>query len=140
MTDQAYRLAVALSTLALISAIYSWGVFWWPIQALRIDNYYQDASPLMLFLDLLRLVFIIAPVVALIAALGRSRWSAAGLMVFAAVSWVFGISAIPFIALAFPPALPRTIAVTACNLIVIALAIWLLWGPGNLASHRKTTT
>lgn len=136
MNQRASRATVILALLALVSALSTPGIFLWPLNAFRIQGYYDDHPLLVASMDALRILFLLVPVAGMVAAVLKKRWSLYCTMAFPIIAWVFGASAVPFLEFAFPSVTPRTIAITVINLCVIALAVWLRWGASNYLSKR----
>jgi hypothetical protein len=147
MDIRTHQFSLVLATLAILSALSLPGVFLWPINALMIlwpidaiklhDYYAADGMLLGSFIDVLRILFLVVPVVAVFGAIRSKRWALYVLMAFPLVAWVFGAAAIPYIAFIFPPVAPRTIAITIINLLVIAVVVWLRWRKSNFRSSGR---
>src|SRR5471032_2376679 len=146
MDTRTHQFSLALATMALLSALSLPGVFLWPINALIIlwpinavklhDYYAADGMLLGTFIDALRILFLVGPIATVVGAIRRKRWALYGLMAFPVIAWVFGAAAIPYIAFVFPTITPRAVAITIINLLVIAVAVWLLWGRSNNTIER----
>jgi hypothetical protein len=137
MDHRTRKFAIALSAIELASALSVPGIFLWPLNAFRMDNYYMDGVLLVASVDALRILFLVIPVVSIIGAIRGKRWALYGVMVFPVIAWVFGAGAIPYISHVFPPVTPRTIAITVINLTVVAAAAWLRWGRSNNSFKPK---
>jgi len=138
MQKHVYILTFVLALLALVSALSTPGIFLWPLKALRIQDYFATQPFLLGFMAVLRILFLVLPLVALVSALLKRRWSLYCTIAFAVVAWVFGAASIPFLAFAFPSVAPRSIAITIINLCVVGLAVWLWlrWGAANNSFQR----
>ena len=137
MNRRTHSLTIALAALTLISALSLPGIFMWPLNAFRMDNYYMDGVLLVASMDALRVLFLVVPVASLIGAIRGNRWALYGVMAFPVIAWVFGAGAIPYLSHIFAPVTPRTIAITVINLAVIAAAAWLRWGRSNNSFKPK---
>ena len=131
MNRRTHSLTIVLAALTLLSALSLPGIFLWPLNAVRIDNYYMDGVLLVASMDALRILFLLVPVVTLIGAICGKRWALYGVMAFSVIAWVFGAGAIPYLAYLFGPGMPRTITITVINLAVIAAAAWIRWRRSN---------
>ena len=137
MNRRTHGLAIALTAMTLVSALSLPGIFLWPLNAFHIDNYYMDGVLLVASIDLLRILFLVVPVASLIGAIRRKQWALYGAMVFPVIAWAFGAGAIPYVSHIFEAATPRTVAITAVNLLVVAAAAWLRWGRSNNSFKPK---
>ena len=131
MNHRTRKLAIAFAALGLASALSAPGIFLWPLNSFRMDNYYMDGVVLAASMDALRVLFLVVPAMSLIGAIRGKRWALYGVMAFPVIAWAFGAGAIPYVAHIFPPVAPRTIAITVINLAVMAAAAWLRWGGSN---------
>jgi hypothetical protein len=137
MNRRTHSLTIVLAALMLVAALSLPGIFMWPLNALRMDNYYMDGVLLVASMDALRILFLVIPVVSLIGAIRGKRWALYGVMAFPVIAWVFGAGAIPYLSHLFAPVTPRTIAITVINLAVVAAAVWLRWGRSNNSFKPK---
>lgn len=137
MNRRAHSLTIALAVLTLVSALSLPGIFMWPLNAFRMDNYYMNGVLLVASMNALRILFLVIPIVSVIGAIRGKRWALYGVMAFPAIAWIFGAGAILYLSHLFAPVTPRTIAITVINVAVIAAAVWLRWGRSDHSFKPK---
>src|SRR5690606_19986940 len=103
----------------------------WPFIELRYSNFQYTPGLLQTTMDVLRVLFILLPMLALVGALRIKRWSLYLLLPFPLIAWTFGAGAVPFLSLGFPSVMSRAIAVAVVNLAFLFACAWLLWGKSS---------
>lgn len=129
MERRTRALTVALASMALVASLSMPGIFLRPLNAFRADNYYSEGWLLVAAVDILRVLFLVLPIVAFMGALRGKRWSLYPLMAFPAVAWVFGAEVLPFVSLLAEAGLPRAILITLMNVAFFGAAICLFRKP-----------
>ena len=137
MSKKTYWFTVAIALLTLVAELSAPMVIrsvTYPFGANSLFNYAPFTAS---GLSVLRVLFIILPPLAVIAALRAKQWSLYCAMAFAFVAAAFMVSLIPFLATLAPPTFLGAVwTVLIPNACLVAVAAWVRWGPSNCSFKR----
>lgn len=125
MTKNTKQHSLVLAGICIVSTLSYINIWMWPIHSYELSGRYLLTAE-NLTSDILRLLFLILPFIALFAVFLNKKSALYLIIIYAIIAWVLGASAIPFVAELFEPVNPRSIAITVCALITITYSIWLL--------------